>query len=103
MLTAPLWMPTARWSSRSIAAALGVSQSFVTRTWAQSGARTALTDDLDTITRGRAPELLALLVTPDYAVVVLQHVVVHVARRDSALPANGVVPAEVPLCVGRRS
>jgi hypothetical protein len=72
VLTAPLWMPTARWSSRSIAAALGVSQSFVARTWAQSGARTALTDDLDTITRGRAPELLALLVTPDYAVVVLQ-------------------------------
>jgi DNA-binding GntR family transcriptional regulator len=72
VLTAPLWMPTARWSSRSIAAALGVSQSYVARTWAQSGARTALTDDLDTITQGRAPELLALLVTPDHAVVVLQ-------------------------------
>jgi DNA-binding GntR family transcriptional regulator len=72
VLTAPLWMPTARWSSRSIAAAVGVSQSYVARTWAQSEPRTALTNDLDTITQGRAPELLALLVTPDHAVVVLQ-------------------------------
>jgi hypothetical protein len=72
VLTAPLWMTTGRWSSRSIAAVLGVSQSYVARTWAQSGARTALTNDLDTITHSRAPELLALLVTPDHAVVVLQ-------------------------------
>lgn len=33
ILTAPLWMPTTKWSSRSIAAAAGVSQSAVARTW----------------------------------------------------------------------
>jgi hypothetical protein len=33
ILMAPLWMPTTEWSSRSIAAAVGVSQSAVARTW----------------------------------------------------------------------
>ena len=70
VLTAPLWMPTATWSSRSIAVALGVSQSSVARTWERTGTRTALTDDLDTLAQGRTPELLALMVTPDSSVLV---------------------------------
>ncbi|QHC68042.1 GntR family transcriptional regulator [Rathayibacter sp. VKM Ac-2759] len=38
VLTAPLWMPSADWSSRSIAERLGVSQSSVSRTWRDGGA-----------------------------------------------------------------
>jgi DNA-binding GntR family transcriptional regulator len=88
VLTAPLWMPTARWSSRSIAATLGVSQSYVARTWEKAAARTALTNDLDTIAQGTTPEPLALLVTPDYAVLVFQVSAADDNRRSGRLPVG---------------
>jgi DNA-binding GntR family transcriptional regulator len=88
VLTAPLWMPTARWSSRSIAATVGVSQSLVARTWERTGTRTALTDNLDTIAQGRTPELLALLVTPDYAVLVFQISSADSPVRSGRLPVG---------------
>ena len=88
VLTAPLWMPTAKWSSRSIASALGVSQSYVARTWEAMGARTELTDQLDTIAQGRTPELLALLVTPDHAVVVVQVSAADTDERSGRMPLS---------------
>jgi DNA-binding GntR family transcriptional regulator len=35
ILTAPLWMPTTKWSSRTVATTLGVSQSVVARAWTE--------------------------------------------------------------------
>ena len=64
ILTAPLWMPTTKWSSRAIASAVGTSQSLVARAWARAGAHTAVADRLADTTRLRDPTLIGLLVTP---------------------------------------
>jgi DNA-binding GntR family transcriptional regulator len=88
VLTAPLWMPTARWSSRSIATALGVSQSYVARTWEHTGAKTELTSDLDTIAQGRTPELLGLLVTADHADLVFQVSAAENDLRSGRVPVS---------------
>jgi DNA-binding GntR family transcriptional regulator/transposase len=72
VLSAPLWMPTPKWSSRSIAVALGVSQSYVARTWEHMRSRTELVDDLEKIVGGKTHELLGFLVTPEYALLVLR-------------------------------
>lgn len=71
VLTAPLWMPTSKWSSRSVAERVGVSQSFVARTWhdAQSGAQN-IPELRDLVDRCR-PTLLGVLVTRERAVLVL--------------------------------
>lgn len=65
ILTAPLWMPTTKWSSRTIAAAVGVSQSQVARVWAQTTACTGLAERLAAATRGREPAVVGLLVAPE--------------------------------------
>jgi DNA-binding GntR family transcriptional regulator len=87
ILSAPLWMPTAKWSSRSIAEALGISQSYVARAWDSMRSSTQLADDLAAETQGCQPELLGLLVTSDYAVVAFR--LKRRGRRDgSAVPAH---------------
>jgi DNA-binding GntR family transcriptional regulator len=87
ILSAPLWMPTAKWSSRSIAEALGISQSYVARAWDSMRSSTRLADDLAAETQGCQPELLGLLVTSDYVVVAFR--LKRRARRDgSAVPAH---------------
>lgn len=72
ILTAPLWMPTTKWSSRAIASAVGVSQSLVARAWAQASARTAVADRLADAALGREPALLGLLVAPECSVLVVR-------------------------------
>jgi DNA-binding GntR family transcriptional regulator len=83
-LTAPLWMPTTKWSSRSIAEALGVSQSSVARAWEPMKSSTQLTDDLARRAQGAQPGFLGLLVTSGYSVLVFQ-----LARRDTPLTHTG--------------
>ncbi|MBP2329211.1 DNA-binding GntR family transcriptional regulator [Kibdelosporangium banguiense] len=84
ILTAPLWMPITKWSSRSIADALGVSQSYVARTWDPMRSTTDLTNELAAEIQGSRPGLVGLLVTPDYAVIVFQ-----LARNaESSQPAH---------------
>jgi DNA-binding GntR family transcriptional regulator len=90
-LTAPLWMPTTKWSSRSIADALGVSQSFVARAWEAMRSGTALSDDLTAATTGRQAAILGLLVTSEYALLALQ--LTPVSRRGAPAPPARVDPA----------
>ncbi|SNS14640.1 DNA-binding transcriptional regulator, GntR family [Geodermatophilus saharensis] len=86
-LTAPLWMPTTKWSSRSIADALGVSQSFVARAWEAMRSGTAFCDDLTAAAAGRQPAVLGLLVTSEYVVLAVQLTPVA-PREDAAAPAR---------------
>src|SRR5690349_1959488 len=72
VLTAPLWMPTTKWSSRTIASAVGVSQSHVARSWAQSTAQTTVADRLADEADSRDPAVIGLLVAPEYSVLVVQ-------------------------------
>jgi hypothetical protein len=72
VLTAPLWMPTTKWSSRTIASAVGVSQSSVARTWAECGAHTAVADRLAESAVGREPVPAGLLVTSGCSVLVVE-------------------------------
>jgi DNA-binding GntR family transcriptional regulator len=90
-LTAPLWMPTTKWSSRSIADALGVSQSFVARAWEALRSGTAISDDLAAATTGCRPAVLGLLVTAQYAVLAVQ--LTPGPRREDAAPPARVDPA----------
>jgi DNA-binding GntR family transcriptional regulator/transposase len=87
VLSAPLWMPTAKWSSRSIAVALGVSQSYVARTWEHMRSRTELVDDLENIAGGKTHELLGFLVAPEYAILVLQLSATNYSTSGLASPA----------------
>jgi DNA-binding GntR family transcriptional regulator len=91
VLTAPLWMPTTKWSSRSIADALGVSQSSVARAWEVMRSGTGSSSDLAARTAGYRPQLLGLLVTPDYAVLAAQ--LRHVPGRDELAARMRVAPA----------
>lgn len=91
VLTAPLWMPTTKWSSRSIADALGVSQSFVARAWEAMRSGTAVSDDLTAATAGRRAEVLGLLVTAEHAVLALQ--LVRPSGREDPAPPPRVDPA----------
>ena len=86
ILTAPLWMPTTKWSSRSIASTLGVSQSSVARTWSQAAASTEIADRLATRASARDLTVAGLLITHDYCVLVLRHTL----ARSADVP---VVPA----------
>lgn len=72
LLTAPLWMPTTKWSSRAIASAVGVSQSQVARAWAGASARTAVADRLADTTRRRDPTVVGLLVAPECSALAVQ-------------------------------
>ncbi|CCG02566.1 FCD domain-containing protein [Blastococcus saxobsidens] len=90
-LTAPLWMPTTKWSSRSIAEALGVSQSFVARAWEEMRSGTPLGDDLTAAMIGRQPAILGLLVTSEAAVVAFQ--LTPVTRQETPDPPTRGDPA----------
>ncbi len=83
-LTAPLWMPTTKWSTRSIADALGVSQSFVARAWEVMRSGTTFGDDLTAAMSGRRPAVLGLLVTSQYTVLALQ--LAPLPREDTPPP-----------------
>ncbi|WP_222269804.1 FCD domain-containing protein [Modestobacter marinus] len=83
-LTAPLWMPTTKWSTRSIADALGVSQSFVARAWEAMRSGTTFGDELTAATTGRRPAVLGVLVTRQYAVLACQ--LTPVSRREDPAP-----------------
>jgi DNA-binding GntR family transcriptional regulator/transposase len=72
ILTAPLWMPTTKWSSRTIASAVGVSQSKVARAWAQTSAHTAVADHLADTARSRQCTLIGLLVAPECSILAVQ-------------------------------
>jgi DNA-binding GntR family transcriptional regulator len=84
VLTAPLWMPTTKWSSRSIADALGISQSSVARMWEPMRSGSELTTNLAAEIHGYRPALVGLLVRSDYAVLAWQ------LKRDprNTLPAR---------------
>lgn len=72
ILLAPLQAPTAKWSSRSVAEDLGVSQSRVARAWAPLRTPTAVSRRLDALL-GTAPvELAGVLVTAAYSLLVLR-------------------------------
>jgi DNA-binding GntR family transcriptional regulator len=68
ILTAPLWMPTTKWSSRSIASTLGVSQSYVARTWSQAASDTEIAENLS----ARDLIVAGLLITTDACALVLR-------------------------------
>ncbi|HWM01047.1 MAG TPA: FCD domain-containing protein [Actinophytocola sp.] len=72
ILTAPLWMPTTKWSSRAIAAAVGVSQSHVARAWMQASVQTAVTDRLANTALNRDPTLVGLLVAPECSILAVK-------------------------------
>jgi DNA-binding GntR family transcriptional regulator len=84
-------MPTTKWSSRSIADALGVSQSFVARAWEAMRSATPLGDDLTVAMTGRQPAILGLLVTSDAAVLALQ--LTPLPRREAPPSPARVHPA----------
>ena len=84
-------MPTTKWSTRSIADALGVSQSFVARAWEAMRSGTASSGDLTAATTGRQPAMLGLLVTSEYAVLAFQ--LTPVTRREAPTPPAPVGPA----------
>lgn len=88
ILTAPLWMPTTKWSSRSIAESLAISQSYVARAWEPMRSSTPLIADLAAKTEGRQPRLLGLLVTSEYAVLACQ-------LKAPTRPAESAIPAHV--------
>ncbi|HKT00807.1 MAG TPA: FCD domain-containing protein [Rugosimonospora sp.] len=90
VLTAPLWMPTTKWSSRSIASTLGISQSSVARVWDPMRSGTGLTNRLAAGARGYRPALVGFLVTAECAVLVWQ------LRRDTTH-----APARAGLAVQR--
>ena len=91
MLTAPLWMPSPKWSSRSIADALGVSQSFVARTWRDSVVESEAALQLDSLLSQKAMSLTGMLVVPSGSCLVLA----------PATEGLGLQPA-VPLTEGTR-
>ena len=90
-LTAPLWMPTTKWSTRSIADALGVSQSSVARAWEPTRCTTPFSDDLAATLTGRRPAVLGLLVTSEAAVLALE--LSSAPRREGPVPPVRVDPA----------
>ena len=89
--TAPLWMPTTKWSSRSIAAALGVSQSYVARAWDAVKPDTALAEYLTAETNGWQPRLTGVRITSEYSVLVFR--LERVTTRDVFRAPAHVVPA----------
>ena len=79
VLTAPLWMPSPKWSSRSIADALGVSQSFVARTWRDTMVESDVASYLDSVLSQKAMKLTGLLIVPSGSCLVLSPATEHVA------------------------
>src|SRR5688572_11493164 len=71
VLTAPLWMPSPKWSSRSIADALGVSQSFVARTWRDTMVESDVSAYLDSLLSQKAMKLTGMLIVPSGSCLVL--------------------------------
>ncbi len=71
VLTAPLWMPSPKWSSRSIAEALGVSQSFVARTWRDTMIESDVSLHLDSLLSQKAMKLAGMLIVPSGCCLVL--------------------------------
>ncbi len=72
VLTAPLWMPTPKWSSRSVADRLGVSQATVARVWADASAGSDLAERLAARIEPTQATLAGLLVGPPGTVVVVR-------------------------------
>lgn len=70
ILTAGLWMPTTKWSSRSIAESLGVSQSTVARVWRSSVAPNEVVEQLSNWTRTGSIRLIGMLISPASSVLV---------------------------------
>lgn len=62
VLTAPLWMQSTKSSSRLVAEAVGVSQSFVSRTWRESLVPDAATDEIRTAISQRQMALVGFAV-----------------------------------------
>lgn len=72
VLLAPLRMPTTKWSSRSLAEALGISQSRVARAWAPMRQETPVTRELASLAGSGAVGLAGILVRPRYSLMVLE-------------------------------
>lgn len=72
VLTAPLWMPTSKWSSRSIAESVGVSQSYVARLWSAGSAPRELDFALQQLVDDQGPTLVGVLVSADVAILAFE-------------------------------
>ena len=72
VLLAPLRMPTTRWSSRSVAESLGVSQSRVARAWASMREETDASRAVEAAVGSAAVGLVGVLVCARYSLLVLE-------------------------------
>lgn len=72
VLVAPLDVPSAKWSSRSIAATLGVTQARVARVWRPMSSPSRLTGHLEGEIGSRPMGLVGMIVRPEYAMIVLE-------------------------------
>lgn len=86
VMTAPLWMPSPNWSSRSIAAELGVSQSFVARLWRAAPAQPRIAAQLDRLLTERPMTLLGMLVAAEGSCILLGPVAFQSPQPHTPLP-----------------
>jgi DNA-binding GntR family transcriptional regulator/transposase len=86
---APLSSPSAKWSSRSIAQDLGVSQSAVARAWRAPSPPRRLLDRIGTWAGDGSVSIVSVLVAPGSSVVVLARSAVPRARSTSSLTRIG--------------
>jgi DNA-binding GntR family transcriptional regulator len=88
VLTAPLWMSTSKWSSRSIAEEVGVSQSFVARAWRHAQTSQDGAAGVADLVEDSGPTLLGLLVTRERAVLVLRLTAARLSDRGAPAGAR---------------
>lgn len=72
VLTASLWMESSKGSSRHVAESVGVSQSFVSRTWRELLASNAAADEVRAVMAGRQMLLVGLAIGPTGSCLVMK-------------------------------
>ncbi|MFJ4026804.1 GntR family transcriptional regulator [Paenarthrobacter sp. NPDC089989] len=88
VLTAPLWMQSTKSSSRQVAEAVGVSQSFVARTWREVSGPDSLVGSISTLLGERHMVLVGFAVGPTGSCLVLSPVRAARVRYPAGLSAN---------------
>ena len=88
VLTAPLWMQSTKSSSRQVAEAVGVSQSFVARTWRDASRSDRLVESISALLGERHMVLVGFAVGPNGSCLVLSPVRAARVRYPAGLSAN---------------
>lgn len=88
VLLAPLWLPSAKWSSRSIADDLGISQSLVARIWRSGRSDSSACIRLATLNSSQPLKLLGLLVTRKGSCLVFCAGDTNLATLEPVVPAS---------------